>query len=304
MRNKPVVIIIAGPTAVGKTALSLGLAQHFHTPIISADSRQCFKELNIGVAKPDDHELALVKHYFINSHSIQDDVNAAVFEQYALKAAAAIFQQRQVAVMAGGTGLYIKAFCEGLDNIPAVPDEVRRQVLDLYEQQGLETLQREVQAKDPEFWQVAEQQNPQRLMRALEVVYATGNSISAFRKGRKEERSFDIIKIGLELDRQLLYDNINTRVDKMMEQGLLEEAKGLWQHRHLNALQTVGYREFFDHLEEKTTLLKAIELLKQNTRHYAKRQMTWFKRDAAMKWFHPADTEGVIQYVSKKLPLQ
>lgn len=294
-------IIIAGPTAVGKTALSLQLAQQWGTDIISADSRQCFQELNIGVAKPDADELALVKHYFINSHSIQEEVNAAVFEQYALDAAASVFQQHSVAVMVGGTGLYIKAFCEGMDAIPAVPEAVHQQVVSGYQEKGLDWLQQELRECDPAFWAVAEQQNPQRLMRALEVLYATGQSINDFRTGRKEPRPFNVIKIGLELERELLYRNINTRVDIMMERGLLEEATAFYPFRHLNALQTVGYREFFDYLDGKTTLPKAVELLKQNTRHYAKRQMTWFKRDEGMKWFNPLDKDGVMQYVTERL---
>lgn len=295
------VIIIAGPTAVGKTALSLQIAQRFNTAIISADSRQCFRELNIGVAKPEPAELALVPHYFINSHSIQEEVNAAVFEQYALNAAASVFTQRNVAVMCGGTGLYIKAFCEGLDNIPHVPDAIHQQAVDLYQANGLEGLQQELKTKDPVFWETAEQQNPQRLMRALEVFYATGQSINSFRSGKKESRPFRTIKIGLKLDRQLLYERINHRVDMMMGQGLLDEVTSLLPHKHLNALQTVGYREFFDYLDGKTDLPRAIELLKQNTRHYAKRQLTWFKRDEDMRWFHPADGEGVAAYITEIL---
>lgn len=295
------VIVIAGPTAVGKTALSLQIAQRFNTAVISADSRQCFRELNIGVAKPEPEELALVPHYFINSHSIQEDVNAAVFEQYALNAAASVFTQNNVVVMCGGTGLYVKAFCEGLDNIPDVPDSVHRQVIDFYQANGLEALQQELQTRDPLFWETAEQQNPQRLMRALEVLYATGQSINSFRSGKREERPFTIIKIGLELDRPLLYDRINHRVDIMMQQGLLAEVTGLLPFRHMNALQTVGYREFFDYLDGKTDLPRAIELLKQNTRHYAKRQLTWFKRDAAIQWFHPADIEGTLGYVTQRM---
>lgn len=295
------VVIIAGPTAVGKTALSLQLAQHFNTAIISADSRQCFKELNIGVARPDVQELARAPHYFINSHSIQEEVNAAVFEQYALEAAASVFTRNNVVVMAGGTGLYIKAFCEGLDNIPEVPEAIHNQVVTLYQQKGIEWLQAEVQEKDAAFWAVAEQQNPQRLMRALEVFYATGQSINSFRSGKKEQRPFSVIKIGLELERPLLYANINKRVDIMMQQGLLEEVTGLLPYKHLNALQTVGYREFFDYLDGKTDLPRAVELLKQNTRHYAKRQLTWFKRDEMMQWFHPADAEGVMDYVTAQI---
>ena len=295
------IIVIAGPTAVGKTALSLQLAQHFQTAIISADSRQCFRELNIGVAKPDQEELEKVQHYFINSHSIHEDVNAAVFEQYALSAAATVFQQRPVAVMVGGTGLYIKAFCEGMDDIPPVPPAVHDAVIEHYRQHGLVWLQQQVQQKDPAFWQVAEQQNPQRLMRALEVLEATGRSIMDFRKAHKAIRPFRVIKIALELPKDILHQRIHHRVDLMMEQGLLAEVQALEPYRHLNALQTVGYKELFEHLDGRITLDAAVEQLKTNTRHYAKRQMTWFKRDTSFKWFQPSAEKEVLAYCSSIL---
>ncbi|RFM29173.1 tRNA (adenosine(37)-N6)-dimethylallyltransferase MiaA [Deminuibacter soli] len=299
IRHQHTVIIITGPTAVGKTALSLQLAQHFGTAIVSADSRQCFRELNIGVAKPEPHELALVPHYFINSHSIHDEVNAAVYEQYALQAVSEIFSTRPVAVMVGGTGLYVKAFCEGIDHIPPVPAEIHEAVIDLYQQNGLVFLQNELREKDPLFWETAEQQNPQRLMRALEVLYASGQSISSFRTAAKATRDFNIIKIGLDMPREQLYHRINLRVDLMMQAGLLEEAQDLLSFRHLNALQTVGYREFFDYFDGKITLPAAIEQLKTNTRHYAKRQLTWFKRDTTINWFQPG--EAVIDAVEELL---
>jgi tRNA dimethylallyltransferase len=290
------VIVVAGPTAVGKTALSLQLARYFGTAIISADSRQCFRELNIGVAKPEPEELASVPHYFINSHSIHDEVNAAVFEQYALEAAAAIFRTQPVAVMVGGTGLYIRAFCEGIDNIPAIPAAIHNHIITRYKEQGLSWLQQQLQEKDPAFWQVAEQQNPQRLMRALEVLEATGQSILHFRKDRKQERPFNIIKIGLELPKEQLHQRIHHRVDVMMQQGLLEEVRSLLPFRHLNALQTVGYRELFDYLDGHVTLDKAVEQLKAHTRQYAKRQMTWFKRDTGLQWYHPEQVQQVLGY--------
>ena len=295
----PYIIIIAGPTAVGKTALAIELAKRLDTAIISADSRQCFRELGIGVAKPSAGELQQAKHYFIDSHSVHDNVNAIVFEQYALAAASEIFSQHNNrAVMVGGTGLYIKAFCEGLDNIPDVPEDIRQQVTTAFDEKGLQWLQHEIQEKDPLFWAVAEQQNPQRLMRALEVWYATGQSIETFRTANKTQRPFKIIKIGLELDRQLLYDRINTRVDLMMQQGLLEEARALQPLQHLNALQTVGYREFFSFFNGEYSLDEAVNMLKQNTRHYAKRQLTWFKRDPAIAWFHPAQVNDMMQYIA------
>lgn len=280
-------LIICGPTAVGKTAFSIELAKALETEIISADSRQCFKELNIGVAKPSAEELKAAHHYFINSLSIHEEVNAGVFEQYALEAAAKIFENHTTAVMAGGTGLYIKAFCEGMDDVPAVDPAIRQQVITCYEEKGLEFLQKQLAEKDPDFWQIAEQQNPQRLMRALEVFLSTGKSITTFRTGDKKERPFNIIKIGLELPRQDLYEQINHRVDKMMEKGLLGEASALYAYKSLNALQTVGYRELFDFIENKYSLKEAVEKIKINTRQYAKRQMTWFKRDTTIKWYNP-----------------
>ena len=279
------VIIICGPTAVGKTSFAINLATQLETEIISADSRQCFKELNIGVAKPSVIELSAVKHFFINSYSIFDHVNAAVFEQYALHAIVEIFEKHRVAVMVGGTGLYIKAFCEGMDEIPEVDEAVRRQVFEMYEQNGLAHLQTQLALKDPKFWQQAEQQNTQRLMRALEVLLSTGQSITAFQKGRKKERPFNIIKIGLELPRQQLYNQINKRVDEMIEKGLVDEVRSLVPYQNLNALQTVGYREIFEYLNSEISLASAVNSIKTNTRHYAKRQLTWFKKDEEIKWF-------------------
>lgn len=292
------VILIAGPTAVGKTALAIQLAQHFHTAIISADSRQCYKEITIGVAKPSVEELNTVKHYFINSHSITDEVTAAAYEQYALTAAEELFATNNVAVMVGGTGLYIKAFCEGMDQIPAVPDELRMQLQQTYQQKGIAWLQQELQQHDPLYAAQGEMQNPQRMLRALEVVLASGESIITFRKGAKQQRPFNVIKIGLELPREELYNRINLRVDQMMKEGLLEEAKAVYPQRQLNALQTVGYRELFDYFDGTLTLPQAVEKIKQNSRHYAKRQLTWFKRDAEMKWFHPSESATIIEHIT------
>ena len=291
---KKTVIIIAGPTASGKTALAILLAQHFSTQIISADSRQCYRELNIGVAKPSAVELALVPHYFINSHSINDALSAADFERYALNAVGDIHAHNNVVVMVGGTGLYIKAFCEGLDDIPAVDEALRQRINAQYQANGIAWLQEEVRKADPAYFQQGEIANPQRMLRALEVKLSTGQSISSFQSRQKKERSFNIIKIGLELPRPVLYNRINERVDAMMQQGLEAEAKALLPVRDLNALQTVGYRELFDYFDRNCTREKAIELIKQNTRHYAKRQMTWFKKDAEIHWVDAQDTEAAL----------
>jgi tRNA dimethylallyltransferase len=298
--NPKTVVIVCGPTAVGKTSLAIQLAKYFNTQIISADSRQCFKELNIGVAKPSRTELRQVHHYFINSHSIHDEVNAASFEQYAIQKADEVFEENDTAILVGGTGFYIKAFCEGLDIIPTIPDEIRNSINQQYNTKGLAWLQNELQTKDPLFWQTAEQQNPQRLTRALEVIEATGKSINSFRTGEKLQRPFNIIKIGLELPREQLYERINQRVNVMMQEGLLEEVKDLIPFKKLNALQTVGYKEFFEYLDGVFTLEQAIEVLKKHTRHYAKRQMTWFKKDEQIQWFQPFDLDLILNHIRTK----
>jgi tRNA dimethylallyltransferase len=289
-------IVIAGPTAVGKTAVAIALATHFKTAIISADSRQCFKELSIGVAKPTPEQLSKVRHYFINSHSIQEEVNAAVFETYALDAAAQIFERHDIAVMVGGTGLYLKAFCGGMDHIPAIPPEIRGKLFAAYLQNGLSWLQENIKKEDPLFAATADMQNPRRLLRALEVIQVTGQSIRHFQQGRQKQRPFSIIKIGLELPREILYGQVNRRVDEMVAAGLAEEVRSLLPFRELNALQTVGYSELFDFYAGRITFEKSIELVKKNTRHYAKRQMTWFQRDAAIKWFSPLDYSQILAY--------
>ena len=291
--------MITGPTAAGKTAVAVEVAKHFQTEIISADSRQCFKELNIGVARPSENELMQVKHHFIASHSVNDEINAASFGLYALKKANELFERYNVIIMVGGTGLYIKAFCEGLDEIPPVKPEIRQKIISKYEEEGLEWLQKEVKLKDPEFYKVGEILNPQRMMRALEVIESTRQSILHFRKGKKAERNFDIIMIGLELPKEQLHHNINARADQMIEKGLVNEVKSLQQHKNANALQTVGYTEIFDHLDGKITLEQAVKDIKANTRQYAKRQMTWFKKDKEIKWFAPEQVKEIIEFIEK-----
>ena len=283
-------LILAGPTAVGKTAMAIELAQNYFTQIISADSRQCYKELNIGVAKPTIDELAAVHHYFINSHSIAETVTAAIFEKYGLQCADKIFEKNSIAVMVGGTGLYIKAFCEGLDEIPAIDESVRESIVTNYNNAGIEWLQQQVKKQDPDYFITGELHNPQRMMRALEVKFSTGKSIGSFQRKEKKHRNFKTVKIGLELPRQLLYDRINNRVDKMIETGLIKEAENLIPYIQLNALQTVGYTELFNYFEGNTSLDAAIDLIKQNSRQYAKRQMTWFKKDKEIHWIDMQDT--------------
>lgn len=298
------IILVAGPTAVGKTELAIWLATHFNTAIISADSRQCFKEMTIGTAKPSQEELQNVKHYFINSHSITEEVNAAVFEELALDHAKEIFEKKDVVIVCGGTGLYIKALCEGIDEIPPVAEEIRQQISKNYAEKGLPWLQNELKQKDPEGFQKIEQQNPQRLTRALEVWEATGRSITNFQTGEKKLRDFNIIKTGLELPKEELWKNIEYRTDKMIENGLVEEAQSLFPYRSLNALQTVGYKEIFDYLEGKFSLEEAIQAIKIHTRQYAKRQMTWFKKDKEITWFHPVNRESILTFLTKNLKTQ
>jgi len=276
--NRKTCIIISGPTAVGKTDFAIDLAQKYKTQIISADSRQCYKELNIGVAKPSAEQLKSIQHYFINSHAIHEDVNVKVFEQYALHAVKKIFEANEVAIVVGGTGLYIKAFCEGIDDIPTVTEKTRNEINEGYKKNGIEWLRKEIQNQDPFYFASGEIQNPQRMMRALEVKLSTGNSILDFHSGKKIKRDFEIEKINLELPRNELYERINNRVDDMMNAGLLKEAESLFPYRNLNALQTVGYKELFDFMEGKISLNKAIDDIKKNTRHFAKRQVTWFKK--------------------------
>jgi tRNA dimethylallyltransferase len=297
---KKTCIVIVGPTAIGKTAFAIQVAQHFNTQIISADSRQCFTQLNIGVAKPSVEELQAVPHYFINSHSINDEVNAGVFEQYALQKVEQIFANNNIAVMVGGTGLYVKAFCQGIDAIPTIPIELRNKITESYTQHGIEWLQQQVEKLDPKYFAKGEIQNPQRLMRALEVVEFTGKSIIDFQQQQKQQRDFSIVKVGLQMPREDLYNRINNRVDAMLNAGLLEEVKNLIPYKKLNALQTVGYTELFDYLDNKIPLDKAVEGIKQNTRHYAKRQVTWFKKDVEINWLttqHPKTQFEELKYI-------
>lgn len=283
----PTVYIVVGPTAVGKTKYAIELAQKLKTEIISADARQCYKELNIGVARPSKLELETVPHHFIASHSIYETVNAGVFEQYALDKTETLLAKYGSVVMVGGTGLYIKAFAEGMDAIPAIDPTIRQQIQEGLTTNGIAWLQAEVQQLDPAYWASAdlgEQQNTQRLSRALEVKMGTGQSILDFQHQQKKTRPFAIQKIGLEMPRMDLYDRINQRVIQMVEMGLEEEVKNLLPQFHLNALQTVGYQEWLSYFDGTQTIDAVIQAIQQNTRHYAKRQMTWFKKDVEIKW--------------------
>jgi tRNA dimethylallyltransferase len=290
-------IVVAGPTAVGKTDLCIKIAKKFNTTIISSDSRQFFREMKIGTAKPTPAEQKEVRHHFVDNLSVKEDYDVRKFEQDALLLLNELFTGHRYVVMTGGSGLYVDAVCNGFDEMPEVPAGVREELNNLYHREGLAKLQQMVQEADPVYYGQVDLQNPQRLIRALEVCQGTGIPFSAFRKKTKTERPFKIIKIGLERDRQELYDRINLRMDQMIAEGLFEEAAELFSQRHLNALQTVGYSEIFRYMEGEYDKDEAIRLLKRNSRRYAKRQMTWFKKDPEMVWFHPSKVEAIIEHI-------
>ncbi|OYZ00106.1 MAG: tRNA (adenosine(37)-N6)-dimethylallyltransferase MiaA [Sphingobacteriia bacterium 28-36-52] len=289
LKINPTVYIIAGPTAVGKTAVSIALAKALNTEIISADSRQCFKELSVGVARPSEAELAAVQHYFIADHSVETAINAGYFEKFSLDKTEQVSTQKNQLVMVGGTGLYIRAFCDGIDPMPEIDPSIRDAIIANYASKGLIWLQAELKHRDPLFWETAEQSNPQRLMRALEVLNATGKSILHFRTAQKKQRPYNIIKIGLEMPVDQLTNRINFRVDQMIQDGLIEEVQSVLQYRNKPALQTVGYKEVFDYLDGNISKEQAITQIKNHTRQYAKRQMTWFKKDPEFKWINMAE---------------
>ncbi len=294
-------IVLAGPTASGKTATAIKLAKAFDAEIISADSRQFYKELSIGTAAPTAEELAQVKHHFVHNLSIEDKYDVADYERDVLDFLKQYFKTKNIAIMTGGSGLFIDAVCNGLDAIPDVTDEIRMKVQKMYEEGGIEALQSEVEKVDPEYFQIVDKQNPRRLQRALEVFYQTGKPYSTFRQKNVAERDFDIIKLAILWDRDKLIERINKRVEMMMEQGLLDEVKSVYPKRYLNSLNTVGYKELFDYLDGKCTLEQAVEQIKISTRQYAKRQMTWLRKNGDYKWFTIEQTEDIITYIKKQL---
>lgn len=301
MAKKKTLIAIVGPTAVGKTAMAISLAQYFKTEIISADSRQFYREMTIGTAKPDLEELASAPHHFINSHSITQDYSAGDFEREALHKLDDLFRQHDVVVMVGGSGLFVRALCEGLDDLPKAGDEVRERLNNEMAQLGLEQMKERLKTIDPAYYQIADIDNPQRVVRALEVFEATGKPMSFYHKKNLSKRPFDILTIGLNMERPQLYERINLRVERMMELGLLEEVKSLFPFRNKPALLTVGYAELFDYLDGNISLEEAVERIKQNSRRYAKRQITWFKKYGNTSWFQPDETGTVIDFINAKL---
>lgn len=293
-------IILAGPTASGKTATAIKLANAFETGIISADSRQFYKELSIGTAAPTEEELSQANHYFVHHLSIFDKYDVADYERDVLCFLKQYFNTNDCIVMTGGSGLFIDAVCNGLDAIPDVTDDIRMRVQKIYEKGGIGALQREVESVDPTYFQIVDKQNPRRLQRALEVFYQTGKPYSTFRQKNVAERDFDIIRVALLWDREALIERINRRVDMMMEQGLLDEAKSVYPYRHLNTLNTVGYKELFDYLDGKCTLEQAVEQIKISTRQYAKRQMTWLRKNNDYQWFTIDQIDEMTEYVKSK----
>jgi len=286
-------IVIAGPTASGKTAAAIQLAKQLDTVILSADSRQFYKEMRIGTAVPSLQELHEVKHYFIQHISILSDYDVADYERDALRLLEKLFKEHDQVVMAGGSGLYIDAVCNGIDPMPDITEETRQRVNTLLDSQGLEGMQAEVKRLDPEYWAVVDQKNPRRLQRALEVCYQTGQTFTSFRIRKPIERSFNIVKYALSREKQDLYNRINQRVEVMLSQGLVDEARKLYPYRRRNALNTMGYKELFDYFDGKCTLEEAVEQIKLNTRHYAKRQMTWLRKDHEYLWINPSMGERI-----------
>jgi tRNA dimethylallyltransferase len=290
-------IVITGPTAIGKTSFAIEIAQHLGTEIISCDSRQIYSEIRIGTARPSDEQLAQIKHHFIACKTVYDYYNASMFEIEVLELLNQLFRTNKTVVMVGGSGLYVDAVCKGIDDLPTIEPEIRENILKRYNENGIETIRQELLKIDPEYCRNADIRNPKRIFKALEVFYMTGKPYSTFLTKPQKERGFNIVKIGLNRDRKELYNIIDKRVDMMMKDGLLEEVEGLTNSRHLNALNTVGYKELFDYIDGSIELQEAINLIKQNTRRYAKRQITWFNRDKDIKWFHPEDKKGIFDFV-------
>ena len=296
MRGKTL-IVITGPTAVGKTQLCLDIARQFDIPIINADSRQIYKELSIGTAKPSDEDQQTVKHYFVSTLSLQDYYSASLFESQVTDLLDTLFKTSDYALMAGGSMMYIDAVCDGIDDIPTIDDETRTKMKQRLKDEGLQKLCEELQRLDPDYYKIVDRQNPKRVVHALEICTMTGQTYTSFRKREKKDRPFRVVKIGLNRDREELYNRINARVNEMMQKGLLKEVEALYPMRELNALNTVGYKELFEYLDGRWSLEEAVERIKGNTRRYARKQLTWYKKDPQIRWFHPEQKKEIIDYI-------
>ncbi len=292
-----ILVVIVGPTAVGKTSLSIKIAKKLNTEIISADSKQFFKEITIGTAKPSIEELNTIKHHLIDFLDLKENYNAGDFIKDSTIILKELFSKNKYVIMTGGSGLYINSLCNGLDDIPPIDPKIRQNLNNEFLKKGLSDLKKELKIRDPEYYNEVDKDNPRRIIRALEVCRTTNKPYSSYRNNKKKNNEYEIIKIGLNRDRKELYDKINLRVEQMIDLGLIEEAKKVYKYRNLNSLQTVGYKEIFEYLDKKITLEKAIELIKRNTRRYAKRQMTWFSKDEEIKWFHPNEIDKILKYV-------
>ena len=292
-------VVITGPTAVGKTALTIGLARRYGIPILNADSRQIYRELKIGTAAPTAEQLAQAHHYFVGTKSIHDYYNASMYEQDVLECLEV--QPSEINILSGGSMMYIDAVCNGIDDIPTVRDDIREEMKRRYQEEGLEALCEDLKRLDPEHYAIVDRQNHRRVIHALEICYQTGKTYTSFRTQTRKERPFRIVKIGVNRDRDELYNRINQRVDDMMSAGLLDEVEGLKAWRNNNALNTVGYKELFDYLDGRWPLNEAVERIKGNTRRYARKQLTWFKRDQEMTWFHPDQTDEIVEFIEEKI---
>lgn len=301
MEKKPTLLVLLGPTGVGKTNISMRLAGEFACPIVSSDSRQFYRELKIGTAAPTEDQLAQVKHYFIGTHSIFDLYSAGQYELDAMELLSDLFQKHSVVMLVGGSMMYIDSICNGIDDIPTVDAETRKYWQDVYAEKGLEYIQEELKRLDPKHYAEVDLQNYKRVLHALEICSITGKPFSDIRTGKKKERPFNIVKIGLNREREELYARINLRVDEMMAEGLLEEAGQFYEQRHLNTLNTVGYKEIYEYMSGNWTLDFAVNMIKQDSRRYAKKQLSWFNRDKEIAWFHPDQEEEIIEFVKSKI---
>ncbi|MDY3266807.1 MAG: tRNA (adenosine(37)-N6)-dimethylallyltransferase MiaA [Phocaeicola sp.] len=300
-KNKHNLIVLVGPTGVGKTELSLNIAEAYNSPIISADSRQLYSDLKIGTAAPTAEQMKRVKHYFVGTLQLTDYYSAAQYEMEVVKVLDSLFQEKNTILLTGGSMMYVDAVCKGIDDIPTVDDDTRKMMMEKYEKQGLEQLCNELKLLDPEYYSIVDLKNPKRVIHALEICYMTGKTYTSFRTGNKKERPFNIIKIGLSREREELYERINKRVDIMIEEGLIDEVKSVYEHKNLNSLNTVGYKEIIKYLDGEWDLQFAIEKIKQNSRIYSRKQMTWFKRDEEIKWFHPDNVKEIMEYINYRI---